>query len=439
MRRAQSPPSRLILQMRCAGASMGRATAPGARTAPAEAGCHAACIKPRRGTPHAAPARVFAGGLPPRPPPPGGRGGARPSSGAYRPRPPRAPGARPDPREEPRHQSRACYPDRAWPRNFLSRRAGVPLPHAAPTWGASVRPCAAAVLAAGHRGRPGTSCARSPPPPKGTVGRVNTGQSGVAARTPCSGSPRVGQCQVLRAAPAAGPRGGRRLGPRCHPRSIQRQPRSLRCAPQGRRLRRGLTLDQPGWRGADIEPRQRPRPAPLQLKEATMRQPTAEEITGMAWWNGLTETARRYWFGGSLLKPNRGSTPSMADAWTATEEQAAEHRFGWNRADAGSRRHAGRRHARGMVTRAGRDPGSDRLLTGAADYGGVGHDAAPRSRTAKATWPSAQRLLQSARCSWCGSGKIAAMNAAEILGRRRTLPPPLQNRTANAGRSRFYA
>ncbi len=173
----------LVLRMRCAGASMGRATAPGARIAPAEDGRHAACTKPRRGTSHAAPARVMPGGKPPRgPPPPGGQGSRAVA-------PVRTGHARHGHQARARFLAnrgtsrRACRPERAWPRIQQCRRAGVPLPHAAPAWGAYVRPGATAGLAGGHSGPPwpGPAPGRCTPPRHPPTDRIHHGERGCSS------------------------------------------------------------------------------------------------------------------------------------------------------------------------------------------------------------------------------------------------------------------
>jgi hypothetical protein len=47
--------------------------------------------------------------------------------------------------------------------------------------------------------------------------------------------------------------------------------------------------------------------------------PTADELEGLAWWHGLTETARSYW-----LEVAKGTVanPSPADAWAASKRVA---------------------------------------------------------------------------------------------------------------------
>jgi hypothetical protein len=56
--------------------------------------------------------------------------------------------------------------------------------------------------------------------------------------------------------------------------------------------------------------------------------PTPDEIEGLAWWRGLSDTARVYW-----LEVAKGTVanPSPADAWAASKRvagRAVPHRFG---------------------------------------------------------------------------------------------------------------
>ncbi|HEY0222764.1 MAG TPA: hypothetical protein VGC17_08260 [Lactovum miscens] len=46
----------------------------------------------------------------------------------------------------------------------------------------------------------------------------------------------------------------------------------------------------------------------------TERKPTANELAGMAWWNGLTDAARSYWVQ-QAAHAGKGPNASVADAW----------------------------------------------------------------------------------------------------------------------------
>ena len=51
------------------------------------------------------------------------------------------------------------------------------------------------------------------------------------------------------------------------------------------------------------------------------RQPTADEIAGMQWWNSLTEVQRAEALELAGWKSAGTWTPSVADAWTAYKER----------------------------------------------------------------------------------------------------------------------
>jgi hypothetical protein len=59
----------------------------------------------------------------------------------------------------------------------------------------------------------------------------------------------------------------------------------------------------------------------MHLMEGTVSDgdPTPDEIEGLAWWRGLSDTARGYW-----LEVARGTVanPSPADAWAASKRVA---------------------------------------------------------------------------------------------------------------------
>jgi hypothetical protein len=48
--------------------------------------------------------------------------------------------------------------------------------------------------------------------------------------------------------------------------------------------------------------------------------PTADELEGLAWWRGLSETARTYWL---EIAKGTVANPSPADAWAASKRVAA--------------------------------------------------------------------------------------------------------------------
>jgi hypothetical protein len=59
----------------------------------------------------------------------------------------------------------------------------------------------------------------------------------------------------------------------------------------------------------------------MHLMEGTVSDgdPTPDEIAGLAWWRGLSDTARGYW-----LEVAKGTVanPSPADAWAASRRVA---------------------------------------------------------------------------------------------------------------------
>ncbi len=231
--RARPRAALLVLRMRCAGASMGRATAPGARIAPAEDGRHAACTKPRRGTSHAAPARVMPGGNPPEAPrPPAARVRAQshrcvpatPATGTRR-----APGSS-------RTEAPVDAPAALSEHGRGSSSVGAPACHSrtpprpgGPTCALAPRPG----WRAGTAARPGPALRQVAAPPHAIHRRIaSTMAKGGAARTSRRHSPRAAHD-----GPTAGdtPAGrschlgchhGRRQRPACHPRPPRSQHRS---------------------------------------------------------------------------------------------------------------------------------------------------------------------------------------------------------------------
>ena len=209
---------------------------------PQRSGCHAACTKPRPVTAVACTAWSLAGGrCPPRdPPPPCGRGSARstPVRGHARyGHPGRA--ARPGAKSA-RGRTAAAAPY-ARMAATPSRRAGAPLPRAAPGLGGRRAPgrCAGAGVAFA----PGPGCGRSPRPPRS----ARQAGAGAAARTPgrCRSRQPAAHGRPAGRCPSCGPfvRPGLPRGPCLGPRAPGRrrpQPRSLRCAPLRGRLRRGF-------------------------------------------------------------------------------------------------------------------------------------------------------------------------------------------------------
>jgi len=47
--------------------------------------------------------------------------------------------------------------------------------------------------------------------------------------------------------------------------------------------------------------------------------PTPDELEGLAWWQGLSETARAYWL---EIAKGTVANPSPADAWAASKRVA---------------------------------------------------------------------------------------------------------------------
>jgi hypothetical protein len=51
------------------------------------------------------------------------------------------------------------------------------------------------------------------------------------------------------------------------------------------------------------------------------RQPTADEVAGMEWWNAMTEAERASALEAAGWKSGGSSTPSAADAWAAHKKR----------------------------------------------------------------------------------------------------------------------